>query len=402
MRVLFTFGGLPHYYNLVLNRLNEINNIEIHVLVPQRKSEIIGKGVFQSESEINFNVYRLPEYKTWYGREFFKGFSHLISKVKPDIIVTTWPYILGFAFLPAVFLRMKLQKISLILKEIPFGIPKRKDALKYYTEENIYSEDEGKIKYDKNFSSIMKVKLLTLVRYIIYNFVDAHVNYINAAYDIFGSYGVDSSKIFVTYNSPDTSRLLKVKEELEKQGINPRAHRIIHIGRLVKWKRVDLLIDSVAELRKEFSDIELVIIGQGPEKDSLEEQVRRLNLSNHVVFAGSLYDPLDLGRHLMNSSLYVLAGMGGLSINEAMSFEKPVICSVCDGTEKELVKDGYNGLFFNEGDKEDLVEKIRTLLSSPQLVKEMGQNSLSIIKNKINIDSVLSGYQKAFNYVYNK
>lgn len=402
MRVLFTFGGLPHYYNFVLNRLNEIKGVEIHVLIPDKKSDIIGKGVFQSESGIKFKVYKLPERKTWYGREFFTGFTRLISEVKPDIVVATWPYILGFVFLPFVLLQLKLNRIKLILKEIPFGIPKRKEALKFYSEENLYSESTGKIRYNTSLLSMIKIHLLGYVRLIIFNFVDAHVNYASSAFEIFESYGVKKEKIFITYNSPDTSRLFNAKKELESDNIPFNNHRLIHIGRLVKWKRVDLLISAMAELKSVFADIELIIIGEGPEKDSLQEQVKEMGLADSVFFVGSKYEPLETGRYLLSSSVYVLAGMGGLSINEAMSFGKPVICSVCDGTEKELVKDGYNGYFFKEGDREDLAEKIKILLKNPELVKRMGENSFDIIKNKININSVLDGYQKAFNYVYNK
>ncbi len=400
MKVLFTFGGLPHYYNFVLNRLNELKDIEVSVLVPLKKSDIIGKGVFQSESDIEFDVHRLPEYKTWYGREFFRGLNKLLSENDPDIIVTTWPYILGFIFLPSVLIKMKLRKTALILKEIPFGIPRKEEAVKYYTEGNIYAENEGKIQYDKSFISFIKIKVLTFVRIIIYNFVDAHVNYINEAYNIFGSYGVDKDKIFITYNSPDTSRLISAKEKIESEGVHRNPHRIIHIGRLVKWKRVDLLIEAVSILRNDFDDIELYIVGDGPEKEGLREQVKQLNLDSNVTFIGSIYDPVELGHYLMTSAVYVLAGMGGLSINEAMSFGKPIICSVCDGTEKELVKNGYNGFIFSEGDKKDLADKIRMLLNDPQTVDRMGQNSFDIIKNKININSVLDGYQRAFNTVY--
>ncbi len=402
MKVLFTFGGLPHYYNFVLNRLNELNDIDVSVLIPFSKSEIIGKGVFQSESEVEFNVHKLPEYKTWYGREFFKGFNQFISENKPDIIVTTWPYILGFVFLPTVLLKMKLGRTALIYKEIPFRIPRKKEAVKFYTEGNIYSEDEGKTKYQKSLFSLLKIKLLTFVRSIIFNFVDAHVDYISDAYDIFGSYGVDREKIFITYNSPDTSRLFSAKEKLEDEGILQNNHRIIHIGRLVKWKRVDLLIEAAAILKEDYNDIELYVIGEGPEKEELQKLAGRLNLTNNIFFSGSTYDPVELGRYLMSSAVYVLAGMGGLSINEAMSFGKPVICSVCDGTEKELIRNGYNGYIFSEGDKVDLADKIRILLNNPETASKMGQNSFDIIKNEININSVLDGYHKAFKKVYHK
>lgn len=376
-----------------------MDNIEVSVLVPHKKSEIIGKGVFQSESGIEFDVYKLPEYKTWYGREFFQGFNKFLSGNKPDIIVTTWPYILGFIFLPSVLLKMKIGKVKLILKEIPFGIPRKQEAFEYYTGGNIYSESEGKTRYKKTLLSYLKIKILTLVRVIIYNFADAHVNYINDAYSIFGSYGVNKERIFITYNSPDTSRLINAKEKLEANGTFPNPHRIIHIGRLVKWKRVDLLIEAAAILKNDFKDIELYIVGEGPEKNSLQELTEALGLNDNVSFLGSIYDPVELGRYLMTSAVYVLAGMGGLSINEAMSFGKPVICSVCDGTEKELVEDGYNGFIFREGDKKDLAEKIKRLLKDPKAVSRMGQNSFDIIKNKININAVLTGYQRAFNKV---
>jgi len=402
MKVLFTFSGLPHYYNFVLNRLNTLENLEVHVLVPNTKSEIIGEGVFQSESGINFTVYRLSEYKAWYGREFFKGLTKLLSQINPDMIITTWPYILGFVFIPRIMIRLKTKKIGLILKEIPFNIPKRKEDINFYINKGLYSENTEPVKYSKTIYSLVKIKLLTFIRMIIFNFVDAHVNYTSYAIEILGSYGVKSNKIFVTYNSPDTDRLLNAKKELEKENIHMKQYRIIHVGRLVKWKRVDLLIESIAGLKTVFPEIELYIIGDGPEKEYLENLAKELDLCNIVKFIGSIYSPMELGKYLMSSSVYILAGMGGLSINEAMCFGKPVICSICDGTEKELVREGYNGFFFKEGDKNDLIEKIKILFTNPELTKKMGENSLNIIKDKVNIESVIQGYQKAFNFVSKK
>jgi glycosyltransferase involved in cell wall biosynthesis len=89
--------------------------------------------------------------------------------------------------------------------------------------------------------------------------------------------------------------------------------------------------------------------------------------------------------------------MGGLSINEAMCFELPVVCSVCDGTEKHLVRDGWNGLFFREGDASDLTEKIRVLLASREMRERMGRNSLRIIRDEMNIHTVIRCYLQCFN-----
>ena len=97
--------------------------------------------------------------------------------------------------------------------------------------------------------------------------------------------------------------------------------------------------------------------------------------------------------------MYVLAGMGGLSINDAMCYELPVICSVCDGTERDLVIDGKNGYFFKEGDASDLASKIEAVLSDEDKRKKMGAESLHIIEDKININTVADNYIKVFNNV---
>jgi glycosyltransferase involved in cell wall biosynthesis len=91
--------------------------------------------------------------------------------------------------------------------------------------------------------------------------------------------------------------------------------------------------------------------------------------------------------------------MGGISINDAMVFGKPIICSICDGTEKKLVYNDFNGLYFKDGNKDDLTKKILMILDDENKIRTMGENSTSIIKDKINIHTVISGYKNAFNYV---
>jgi len=167
----------------------------------------------------------------------------------------------------------------------------------------------------------------------------------------------------------------------------------------VKWKRVDILIKVISRLKSDYPEIELLVVGDGPEKENLVKLSNELNIHDKINFVGGVYDEKQLGLHLLSSSIYVLAGMGGLSINEAMSFGKPVICSFCDGTEKELVRSGFNGYIFEDGNENDLYVKIKNLLDDKEAIIKMGENSLHIIKNEININTVINGYLKAFNYV---
>lgn len=83
-----------------------------------------------------------------------------------------------------------------------------------------------------------------------------------------------------------------------------------------------------------------------------------------------------------------------------MTYTLPIICSVCDGTEKDLVQDGVNGFFFKEGDSEDLATKILFLLKNEKILCEFGKMSEKVILNNININSVSDRYITAFNKIY--
>lgn len=85
------------------------------------------------------------------------------------------------------------------------------------------------------------------------------------------------------------------------------------------------------------------------------------------------------------STVYVLAGMGGLSINDAMTYGLPVVCSVCDSTERDLVTDGVNGLFFKEDNADSLSDKLNKLLPLPNVVPlwDVSQNESSARKSTL-------------------
>lgn len=110
-----------------------------------------------------------------------------------------------------------------------------------------------------------------------------------------------------------------------------------------------------------------MIVGDGPELDNLRQQANDLQLADSIRFIGAVYDPKTLGAYMNESSIYVLAGMGGLSINDAMTYGMPVLCAVCDSTERDLVMEGKNGYFFKDGDADSLAGRIRDVRISRTL-----------------------------------
>lgn len=406
MKVLFTFGGMPHYLNAMLEKL-QAKGADITVVSPRKGNATIGKGVKMVE-EGAYRHLNTQEKKMYYGKSGFPALPDIIADERPDIVVLGWPYFLQVFFQPSLRRALKRCGARLVIREIPFQTPPYGQIRDYFRQHPMYDEGMHLLSTGKAF--YLRQWLTARIRKYCYARVAGTLNYSTAAYDILPSYGVKREQIHVTYNSTDTEALWREKAAVLAAPalLPPSERRLLHIGRLVKWKRVDLLIEAFARTLTQYPDAELVIVGNGPELDNLKKQAASLGLPLRskeengvdgrgcVRFIGAVYDPKELGAYMNEATVYVLAGMGGLSINDAMTYALPVVCSVCDSTERDLVTDGRNGLFFRDGDADSLTEKILQLLASPQECRRMGQESERIIREQINIDTVSERYLKAF------
>lgn len=403
MKVICIQNATTHYYNLIVSKLVEVLKIDLIYVCPIDKNTHVGEGVYQTKDGAEFKIIELPLYNTK-TYSSFRGLEKLLLNIKPDIVLSYEPITSAFVFKFSLIILKKLLGFKVITNSIPFQLEKFSALKEKYGRVEI-SNYRGIRKLIPKYilNLLLRIKLLKNLykRKISYVKTDAHLCYIEDAYEIYQSYGVPKDKIFITYNSPDTDLYFKIKEEIVKEPpiLSPNNYRLIHIGRLVKWKRVDLLLQAIQKLKKDFHQIEVYIIGYGPEENSLKALAQELDINERTYFTGGIYDIKLLGKYLMSSSIYVLAGMGGISINDAMCFNLPVICSNCDGTEKKLVREDFNGKYFLEGDLNDLCLKIGYLLSNPEVCKKMGENSVKIIKDEINIHTVIHGYKSAFDFV---
>ena len=397
---------MPHYLNAMLEKL-QTKGADITVVSPQKGNATIGKGVKMVE-EGAYRHLNTQEKKMYYGKSGFPALPDIIADERPDIVVLGWPYFLQVFFQPSLRRALKRCGARLVIREIPFQTPPYGQIRDYFRQHPMYDEGMRLLSTGKAF--YLRQWLTARIRKYCYARVAGTLNYSTAAYDILPSYGVKREQIHVTYNSTDTEALWREKAAVLAAPalLPPSERRLLHIGRLVKWKRVDLLIEAFARTLTQYPDAELVIVGNGPELDNLKKQAASLGLPLRskeengvdgrgcVRFIGAVYDPKELGAYMNEATVYVLAGMGGLSINDAMTYALPVVCSVCDSTERDLVTDGRNGLFFRDGDADSLTEKILQLLASPQECRRMGQESERIIREQINIDTVSERYLKAF------
>ena len=397
MKLLYLANGLPHYFNLVLSKLNSSPGMEVVVVAPRGPGRNIGAGVFQSRQGIEFRIVELEEYAN---RLFagFRGLPRLLMRERPDVVVFPEYLVKSFFLHPGLVLARKIVGARLVQKSIPFLLPDYETARQRLRDSMAPpSSSLGKLLQVLGLRGLLQRAALEL-RAWCYRRLDAHVNYIDAAKEIYGSYGVAPDRICVTRNSPDTDSMARTEAALRASGDAPRRdpHCLLHVGRLVREKRVDLLLQAMPRVLERIPQARLVIVGDGPERGAFERLAGQLRVGDAARFVGAVYDPPELARLFLSAPLFVLPGLGGLSINEAMFYRMAIICSSGDGTEKFLVREGYNGAYFRADDSNSLGEAIVRLMSDPQELDRMGARSREIIEREVNIRTVVDAYRNAF------
>ena len=157
--------------------------------------------------------------------------------------------------------------------------------------------------------------------------------------------------------------------------------RFIAVSRLVPSKGLDLTIRAFARVFEEVSSAELVIIGEGRERQGLQELAASLGAGEAVTFRGSL-PPDAVGAELRRASVFLqhsLARGGseegfGISITEAAVTGLPIVASRCGGI-PDQVTDGTTGFLIEQGDVEGMAARMRQLVEDPYLRNTLGDGA---------------------------
>jgi len=212
-----------------------------------------------------------------------------------------------------------------------------------------------------------------VIRNIYYRLANAILVYGNRSKSIGIKEGYPESRIHVIYNSLDYKKATVIYNKL-KQGAgvnntkqlfaNPDLPLLVCSARLTDLCRHDILISAAHALAKMGRPVNILLIGDGPEKSKIKALANEMAVP--LIFFGECYDEEIVGRLIFDSDLTVTAGKAGLTAIHSLSYGTPVFShSNLDDQmpESETIIPGISGDLFEQNDFNDLAEKLLNWLT---------------------------------------
>ena len=181
--------------------------------------------------------------------------------------------------------------------------------------------------------------------------------------------GIETSKFYKeNFNQKDINSLKK------KLGIKKKDFVVMTVSRLAKEKSVDRIINNHKELVKKYSNMKLLIVGDGPDIDKLKDEAKSLGVSDSVIFTGKV--PLsDIPIYYQLGNVFVTASKSetqGLTVVEAISSSLPVVAVKDDSFVNRVIEE-FNGFVFTDDEK--YINSISKLYEDKDLYNRLSNQS---------------------------
>lgn len=372
IKVVVLYRVIQHWRCPMFQRISNLPNVDLKVFYG---ADFEGTKVVSGEKIEGFKSERLPTIKI---KKKHNGgerqmpfcptlFFKLIIEC-PDVIITEGKSNFANAFLGFIYAKLFRKKIVL------WGL--------------------GKLRYEKLDSK--KDKFVQSIE----RKCDAQLVYSSVGKEYYESLGIPSSKIFTAVNVVETERIADIRRRKEyKLAVAAKGptFNVLYVGAVNKKKKIELLIDAFAAFSKGKNDVKLMLVGGGSYLQEIIERAKVKGVTD-IETPGQVID--GLYKYFAVADVFVLPGLGGLAISEAMAYGLPVICSVGDGCEVDLV-DETNGFRNPDLNEESLCQYLETLYNDRTLLASMKASSLEKIANVYNVNTYINAIDKCIKNVAN-
>ncbi len=191
--------------------------------------------------------------------------------------------------------------------------------------------------------------------------------------------------------------ILNLPDEQEKvrsrYAIAPNEFVMIMPGRLSPEKNHNILLQALTILKQRNLRPRLLIVGDGPLRDSIHNKIVQEQLVEQVILHKTIpHEELISLVHAIDISVITSTSEGfPLAPAEAMALAKPVIATNVGGV-TDLIEDGVSGLLVPSGDAVSLADKIAQLMTNPKLGEQFGQAGRKKIETCFSVDVIANKY----------
>lgn len=227
------------------------------------------------------------------------------------------------------------------------------------------------------------------IRRLFYRLSNGLMLYGDQAREYALSAGIPPSRLAVVYNSiypaqtiEDVSTTHAAAAVLKSQmRLNPNLPTLIVSCRLTPRHRVDALADAINLIVDPEQRPNVLVVGEGSERNALEQRFERSGL--HALFVGAKYEPATLAAYYRMADLAVAPAAPGLNVIQALGFGVPIVAPANDptaGPEVEAVIDGSTGVHYTLGDAASLSVAIQALLSDHDQLIRLGETGHKLVE----------------------
>ena len=201
--------------------------------------------------------------------------------------------------------------------------------------------------------------------------------------------GCSENKIKIHHLGVDLERFSKISNEIKGDS---NVITLLSIGRFIEKKGMSYSIKAISKLIKKHPQISLLIVGDGPLRNSLHNLAHRLNLKQNIKFLGYL-DRDGLKQAYEKAQIFILPSITGKDgdtegtptvLLEAQAMRLPVVSTFHAGI-PELIEDEVSGYLVPEKDIEELATAIEKLILDEELRQRMGNAGYKKVDKDFNI-----------------
>ncbi len=225
-----------------------------------------------------------------------------------------------------------------------------------------------------------------------------------ATAELLTSQGLSEQKIVIIPPGIDTARFRAPSTQqtsVKLGGPSGRPIRLLTVAYLVRRKGIDLILRAVAEVVRQHPNLTLQIIGDGPQRASLEQRTAQLGLAGSVEFAGHIPNAELPARYREADAFVCMSQAEGFATVclEAMASGLPILSARVGGF-NDAVRDGQTGYLVDQGDYRALAKRIGELANEPHRLAEMGKHARRDAEMKYDWESaIIPQYEAVYHAV---